>query len=141
MRRKEVGTTHSLPLHMSVFVGRGGRVCWGTHWRHPIFNSSCTWHVCRPSWLLCLECSSCVLSRCPVAQGVSKFPEGGIVTLPGPPPKSHPGQALGLCCWYQESSPSTTGRALDKVSGKPMLGPAFLPCMRRSTKGSPRSLL
>lgn len=108
----------------------------------PFFNSSCTWWVCRSSWLMCLECSfGWVLSRCPIAQGVSKFPEGGIITLPGPPPKSHTGPGPGSCCRYRECSPSSMGRALHKVSGKSILGPAFLLCMRRSTKGSPRSLL
>ena len=140
VRTKEVwDNTFSAPSHIYI-CGEG----WAGLLGHvtPFFNSSCTWWVCRSSWLMCLECSfGWVLSRCPIAQGVSKFPEGGIVTLPGPPPKSHTGPGPGSCCRYRECSPSSMGRALDKVSGKSILGPAFLLYMRRSTKGSPRSLL
>ena len=139
---RKFGITHSLPLHIFVFVGKSGQACWGPHWCRPIFNFSYTWCVCRPSWVLCLECSfGCVLSRCPIAQGVSKFPEGGIVTLPGPPPKSHTGPGPGSVLLVPVKLTQFHGKGTGQGVRKPILGPAFLLCMRRSTKGSPRSLL
>ena len=94
---RKSGTTHSLPLHIFIFVGEGGQACWGTHWCRPIFNSSCTWCVCKPSWLLCLECSfGCVLSSCPIAQGVSKFLKVGLSLSLDLHQNPTQAQALGL---------------------------------------------
>lgn len=82
-------TTHSLPLpsfaYSCLWAKVDGPV--GVHTGLPAVYS---WT--RPSWLLCLECSSsCVLCRCLVTQGVSKLSEGGIITLPGLPqnPRRH----------------------------------------------------